>query len=236
MLSRLLFWDFDHTLARRRGGFSAAIQTVLAREEPSLVVGRDEISIHLQQGFPWHTPERPHPELGNSSVWWAALEPVFVQAIAAQGIVASRAQELSSLVREVYLSPEYWQLYEDALEILQDLQSNGWNQVLFSNHVPELPQLVRQLALEGLLDGVICSAEIGYEKPHPQSYTIAYQRFGPARRVCMVGDSMRCDVGPPLGLGWQAILVHWQERAAAPDKRAPQACRDLRQVGNLLLS
>jgi len=231
---RLLFWDFDHTLAWREGGFGSAILLVLEREEPQYAVSREQTSAHLREGFPWHTPEYPHPDLNNADIWWAALEPVFARAIAAQGIGDRRARELSSLVRQVYLSPECWSLYEDTLATLRHLRSAGWTQIVFSNHVPELPQLIEHLGLRQLLDGVLCSADIGYEKPHPQSYAIAWERYGPADRVCMVGDSLCCDVLPPLALGWQAIHVHWQERDPAPDSRAPLSCFSLNDVCGLL--
>ena len=225
-----MFWDFDHTLAWREGGWSKAVCDVLRREMPDLRVTREQISVHLQSGFPWHEPDQAHLELRNSDVWWAALKPVFVVAMAAQGVDQMRAMILATHVRDVYLSHESWRLYDDALETMRALHDAGWTQVLLSNHVPELPQLVSGLGLAPWLDGIVGSAETGYEKPNPKAYAIALERHGPADLTCMVGDSMRCDVLPPLSLGWQAILVHWQERGSVPDPRAPFACRELCDV------
>lgn len=63
MERQLLIWDFDGTLAYRQGGWSGALIDVLDRHEHGHSFSTDQVRPHLRQGFPWHDPEEPHPEL-----------------------------------------------------------------------------------------------------------------------------------------------------------------------------
>ena len=62
--ARLLIWDFDGTLGYRHGGaWSASMLEVLQRQLPGIGATADHFRPYLQTGFPWHHPERPHPEI-----------------------------------------------------------------------------------------------------------------------------------------------------------------------------
>ncbi len=78
---------------------------------------------------------------------------------------------------------------------------------LFSNHVPELPQIVSGLGLEGLIRHSISSAVIGYEKPHPEAFRIALALAGDPEEVWMVGDNFLADVNGAEAAGIPAVLV-----------------------------
>jgi hypothetical protein len=60
-MKNYLIWDFDGTLAYRLGGRPAALLEIIQREALPCKVTADQLRPHLQIGFPWHTPERPHP-------------------------------------------------------------------------------------------------------------------------------------------------------------------------------
>jgi putative hydrolase of the HAD superfamily len=79
--------------------------------------------------------------------------------------------------------------------------------VILSNHVPELPALVRDLGLAGLVDDVIGSAETGFEKPNPRMYAKGLARAGHPRTAWMVGDNPVADVEGARAAGLPAILV-----------------------------
>ncbi len=70
---RILMWDFDGTLASRDGMWTGTLVAVANRLLPERMVTKDDIRPFLQTGFPWHTPEHPHPHQ-SSDEWWAVLE------------------------------------------------------------------------------------------------------------------------------------------------------------------
>lgn len=54
--SRVIFWDFDGTLAYRPGEWRGCLIEVLDEYEPRHGITSEAIRPHLQEGFPWHRP------------------------------------------------------------------------------------------------------------------------------------------------------------------------------------
>jgi putative hydrolase of the HAD superfamily len=78
---------------------------------------------------------------------------------------------------------------------------------VLSNHVPELPGLIADLGLGSLVDDVLTSASIGYEKPHPEIFQHALRQSGHPTNAWMVGDSVTADIGGAELAGIPALLV-----------------------------
>ncbi len=206
---KLLLWDFDETLGYRHGGaWMASLYEVLQHEAPECPATMDELETFTRAGFPWHTPEVPHPHLDSADAWWAALEPVFVDAYLGVGLETKRAHAMARLVRPTYLDLAHWRLYEDAAPTLRALTGAGWTHVILSNHVPELATLVDGLGLSGVFACIFNSALTGYEKPHPEAYRIALRAFPDATARWMIGDSYRADVLGAAAVGIPSVLVH----------------------------
>jgi FMN phosphatase YigB (HAD superfamily) len=228
---RLLIWDFDGTLAHRRGetGWSILLAEALETEEPGHGHSADTFRPHLRDGFPWHTPEVAHPELCEPEAWWASVQPVIARAYEAAGYAPSRALELAAAARRLYVDPEVgWALFDDTLPALERLSRAGWTHAILSNHVPELRQIVGALGLDDVVELVSCSAETGYEKPHAQAYASVLDRLRPAE-AWMVGDNVVADVLGAEAVGLPAVLVR------RPDPRATRYADSLRGVETFLV-
>ena len=213
---RLLIWDFDGTLAHRRGetGWSILLAEALDAEEPGHGHSAETFRPHLREGFPWHRPEVAHPELCEPEAWWASVRPVLARAYEAAGYVPARALELAGAARRLYVDPAVgWALFDDTLPALERLSQAGWTHAILSNHVPELRQIVAGLGLDELVAVISCSAETGYEKPHPQAFASVVDRLRPAE-AWMVGDNVVADVLGAEAVGIPAVLVR------RPDPRA----------------
>jgi putative hydrolase of the HAD superfamily len=223
--TKLLIWDFDGTLAYRRGGmWAAALVEVIREADPGLPVTEAQLRPYLQSGFPWHSPHQPHPELASSDVWWRSLEPLFEWALQGVGLTPGRARQMALRVRDVYADPERWRLFDDVVPALESLSARGWAHALLSNHVPELRAIVRHLGLMPYLAGVFNSAETGYEKPHPAAYRSVLAAFGHPLKVWMIGDSYRVDIAGAGAVGVRGILVR------KPDARTEWFCPGLAPV------
>jgi HAD superfamily hydrolase (TIGR01549 family) len=228
--TRLLIWDFDGTLAHRRGetGWSILLAEALDAEEPGHPHSADTFRPHLREGFPWHRPETPHPELCEPEAWWASVRPVLGRAYEAAGYEPARALELAAAAQRLYVDPDVgWVLFDDTLPALERLSGAGWTHAILSNHVPELRQIVAALALDDNVALVSCSAETGYEKPHAKAFASVLDPLRPAE-VWMIGDNVVADVLGAEALGIPAVLVR------RPDPRAARYADSLAGVERFL--
>jgi putative hydrolase of the HAD superfamily len=205
---KLLAWDFDGTLAFREGMWSKALAEVACECLPGCEVNRSAFVPHLQAGFPWHNPELPHTHITSPEQWWEHLSPVIENALVkGAGISTEEARRLVPHVRTNYTDPSHWALFDDVLPCLTELTERGWNHVILSNHVPELPLLVNALGLAPHIAAVFNSATLGYEKPHPKSFGAVLASFQNPKAVWMVGDNYAVDVEGAQVAGLSAILV-----------------------------
>ena len=67
-------------------------------------------------------------------------------------------------------------IFDDTLPALDLLAEEGWNQVILSNHIPELPYLVAALGLSRYFTAIHTSGTTGFEKPHPRAYAAVLVR------------------------------------------------------------
>lgn len=222
-----LIWDFDGTLGYRTGGWSKACVDVLTHSGVASSVEIEDVRPHLQTGFPWQTPDNPHPEISTAAEWWEQLYPVFVSAFEALGVSRQQAQAVVAQVRQTYLDTD-WQVFDDTRHTLARLSDAGWRHCLLSNHVPELPMILDELALTPVFDDIYVSAEIGYEKPHPKAFEPVLSDVADDTVVWMIGDSYHADVAGANTVGLPAILV----RGTHPDAR--HCCDRLSDVPALL--
>jgi len=227
---RLVIWDFDGTLAHRRGetGWSILLAEALDAEEPGHGHSAEVFRPHLRDGFPWHRPEVAHPELCEPEAWWASVQPLLGRAYESAGYEPARALELADAARRLYVDPGVgWALFDDTLPALERLSHAGWMHAILSNHVPELRQLVTGLGLDDVVAFVSCSAETGYEKPHARAYASVLDQLHPAE-VWMAGDNVVADVLGAEAVGIPAVLVR------RPDPRAPRYADSLAGVERFL--
>lgn len=226
---RLLIWDFDGTLAHRRGetGWSLLLAEALDAEEPGHSHSAETFRPYLREGFPWHSPDVAHPELCEPEAWWASVRPVLARAYEACGYPPERAVELAAAAQRLYVDPAGWSLFDDTLPALERLSAQGWTHAILSNHVPELGRIVAGLGLDGLIARLSCSAETGYEKPHPRAFQALLEELDPDE-AWMVGDNVVADVLGAEALGIPAVLVR------RPDPRASRYADTLDGVARFL--
>jgi putative hydrolase of the HAD superfamily len=214
---RYLIWDFDGTLAHRPGGWSAALAAVAG---PG--ISAEQVRPFLQSGFPWHAHECAHLGLSPDE-WWEELIPLFTRALRGAGLPAEEARSLACNVRSEYLRPGAWQRFEDAVPALDQLSARGWQHLLLTNHVPELPSLLGLLGLSGRFEAIFNSAETGDEKPNPHAFrnvlnwilrgrrTGSLAEISPILQIWVIGDRLSSDVIGAQEAGLRAILVRQRE-------------------------
>jgi putative hydrolase of the HAD superfamily len=210
----LLIWDWDGTLGHHEGMFSGSMEAVLMRELPSSRLTGADFRPHLRSGFPWQNPEVTHPQITTAEQWWEALQPIFAKAYAAAGVDDATAARLAGQVRAEYLKPQRFKVYDDSGPTLEEMAKRGWAQVVLSNHVPELENVVTQLPLGKYLSRVFVSGCTGFEKPNPMAFRLVLDAMKGCSPVWMIGDSMKVDIEGAKEVGVPGILVRRYDPSA----------------------
>lgn len=106
-----------------------------------------------------------------------------------------------------YQRPEAWTLREGAREALGALRERGLRLAVLSNWDTRLPALLRAMALAPLFDAVLCSGELGVEKPDPRVFAAAARALGlPPGDIVHLGDDPIADQQGALNAGFGALL------------------------------
>ncbi|HEY9293227.1 MAG TPA: HAD-IA family hydrolase [Microlunatus sp.] len=223
---RVVFWDFDGTLARRDGMWAGALREALISVGPTTVTAA-ELRPGLRNGFPWHRPD-VIVEQPNADGWWQSLTPLFSSACLAAGVPEVTAAIAAGRVAQTYYRADAWELIDGARQALTETADLGYRNVILSNHGPQLPQLVTALGLDDLVDRVITSALVGAEKPNPAifEYALMITEAGPDR--WMVGDNPVADVAGAEAVGIRALLAD----GAYPDQRGMTVREAARQIAS----
>lgn len=206
-LKSTILWDFDGTLAYREGMWSGVLIKVLDDNLVSHGIKIEDIRPFLKECFPWHYPEKAHHHLSDSKKWWSNLEKNFIATYQCLGIDRRCAIKLAKLVRHMYIDPAGFTLYGDTVETLRYFYKKGWSNIILSNHVPELSEIVDGIGIGELIDHCITSARIGYEKPNKESFQIALEIANNPEEAWMVGDNRVADIEGAEAVGLKAILV-----------------------------
>ena len=206
-MDKLIFWDFQGTLAHGEYMFSKALYKVLCKYEPYTEVSIEDFKKISLVGFPWQQPQNEYMHLTSSDAWWNHAEDILIKGYMKLNVSEERAAIYSKEIRQALASGESFQLYEDTIEVLQYFMEKGYSNVILSNHIPELPKIVEELGLSPYILDCISSANVGYEKPNPKIYHYALKKHCGYKDIWMVGDSILADVRGPEYVGIKAVLV-----------------------------
>jgi putative hydrolase of the HAD superfamily len=225
MSGKLLIWDFDGTLAFRHGKWSGALVEVLDSVYPGHGFNSEHFRSYVQSGFPWHCWEQVNQPGLAPGLWWERLIPIFKYAyIGGANYADAEATRLAKLVRECYLNRARWELYDDVASTFSLLKESGYRQVVLSNHVPELNQLLDGLGIASSFEWVFNSAITGLEKPNPAAFFQVKAAYPEVKWFVMIGDSLRADVSGAEAVGIPAILVR------NPSGKTKRECSSLNEL------
>ena len=117
-------------------------------------------------------------------------------------------------VREAMLASLVFTAFPDAVPALEAVRARGARVVVVSNWDRSLGRALAQAGLDGLVDGVVSSAQVGRAKPAPEPFRAGLALAGvEAGAALFVGDSPDTDIAGARAAGIRAVLV---ARAEAP--------------------
>jgi putative hydrolase of the HAD superfamily len=120
-----------------------------------------------------------------------------------------------------------FEAYDDVVPALERWRAAGARLIVVSNWDISLHDVLRSTGLRPLLDGVVCSAEVGASKPARAPFDAALELAGVrSDRVVHIGDGLEEDVAGAQAAGIEAVLLH---RGAG----APEAPAGVRVIASL---
>jgi len=106
-----------------------------------------------------------------------------------------------------YELPAAWKVSPGAFPAIQKLRKHGVKTAVISDFDTRLRELVQSFGLDRAFDEIVCSAEVGAEKPDPKIFTTACERLGvEPHEVLHIGDSKRRDYNGARDYGFRALL------------------------------
>lgn len=179
-----------------------------------------ELSCHLGTG-----QERFSTHPGGVEGWWFR----FVDRVCEHLELGSPSVFSKKELFDRFAQADAWEVYEEAPEVLTELQKRGIRMIVLSNWDDRLPLLLERLELAPFFEAVIYSAAVGAEKPFAPIFEAALMYLGlPTGQVLHVGDRLREDVEGAQALGMQA--VHLDRNAGASEAGDVRVIEDLRAV------
>lgn len=212
-MNKVIFWDFQGTLAHNDWMVSKALFKVLCNHEVSTTITLEDFKSKPIIGFPWQNHEIEYLHLTNSKAWWNHAEKIFMRTYMDLNISSEKAVNYAKKVKEEFIKADEFILYEDTIETLSYFKDEGYRNIILSNHIPELLEIIKDLGLDEYIDICISSANVGYEKPNSKIFHYGLKIANYPREVWMVGDSFTADVQGGEGVGIKSILVRSEERS-----------------------
>lgn len=227
-MKKVIFWDFDGTLAYSDHLWSNSIYDALKIRMSDTTVTFEEIRYMTRGIYTWDTPFEDYSHITGER-WWQCLQNRLCEKLQAISVPPEIARSASLSIRQEILKPEKYHLYDDALIILEHCGRLGYQNYLLSNNYPELEDTAHKLGLAEWLDGCFVSALIGYDKPRREIFEYALAQTGHPGIRFMVGDNRTADVIGSGQAGMKTIFVH---NGDCPN--ADYSCSTLLEIKNIL--
>jgi putative hydrolase of the HAD superfamily len=162
-----------------------------------------------------------HPELDHDEEVWILFTERIIQGMGGVGDTYQCAVEMT----RAWERAEHFELFDDALPVLDELRGHGLKLALLSNTGRDLNEFVAHHGIE--VDAILTSRVHGKTKPHEAIFHALLGELGvEAAAAAMVGDDPKDDVEGAQSVGMRAWLVDRDGRF--PDH--PDRLTDLRAL------
>ena len=162
-----------------------------------------------------------HPELDHDEEIWVLFTERIIQGMGGVGDTYPCAAAMT----KAWERADHFELFDDALPVLDELRARGLKLGLLSNTGRDLDEFVAHHGIR--VDAILTSRLHGKTKPHETIFLAMLDRLGvPAAAAAMVGDDAEDDVEGARAVGMEAWLVDRDGRF--PDH--PHRLADLRML------
>ncbi len=148
-----------------------------------------------------------HPELDHDEEIWVLFTERIIRGMGGVGDTYKAAVEMEGR----WANSAHFELYDDALPVLDRLGEHGLLIGLLSNSSRDLHEFVAHHSLRA--DAVLTSHAHGKTKPHESIFRAMLDLLGVgADEAVMVGDTVDDDIEGARAVGMQAVLLDREGR------------------------
>jgi putative hydrolase of the HAD superfamily len=154
-----------------------------------------------------------HPELDHDEEIWVLFTQRIIEGMGGDGDTYGAAVEMEG----AWAHAHHFELYDDALVVLEALRERGLKIGLLSNSARDLDEFVAHHGLA--VDAVLTSRAHGKTKPHETIFRrmLELLQVAPSEAV-MVGDTIEDDIDGARAVGMKAVLVDREGRFPDRDR------------------
>jgi HAD superfamily hydrolase (TIGR01549 family) len=165
-----------------------------------------------------------HPELDHDEEIWIRFTQRIIEGMGGTGDTYAAAAEMEG----AWADAHHFELYDDALPVLDAVRTRGLRVGLLSNSARDLGAFVAHHRLT--VDAVLTSGVHGKTKPHETIFRRMLELLDVlAGDAVMVGDTVEDDVDGAVAVGMRAVLVDRERRH--PER---ESIGDLRALLNVI--
>ena len=214
---RAVVFDVDFTLARPGPDLGPDGYRVLGRRH-----GLDLDPARYEEARAAAFAEvKRHPELDHDEEIWILFTERIIQGMGGAGDTYGCAVAMT----RAWERAEHFELFDDALPVLDALRGHGLKLALLSNTGRDLDVFVAHHGIK--VDAILTSRVHGKTKPHETIFRRMLELLDVAPdEAVMVGDQVEDDVEGAIAIGMRAVLVDREGRYPDVDGRLD----DLREL------
>ncbi len=213
---RVIFFDAADTLFHVKGSVGE-VYLSLARKY-GVTADRDTIQQAFAKAFdaappPVFAVQDPQEIKSCERLWWFdVVHHVFYRAGMFEGF-----DEYFEEVFAYFSRPDAWELYEDTVSTLSELEALEIDLGIVSNFDSRLYEILIGLGIDRFFESVTISSFAGAAKPSPAIFQRALKKHGvTAREALHIGNSLRDDARAAAAAGLRGVLLDRHGREAIP--------------------
>jgi len=224
---KFLFLDAIHTLVELTPdvhGFFASIARAegLDPDPQALAQALDKGHATVRQRLAARNDFSIDPQ--RERLFWRSIDSGILRDIG----FGERAEEVADRVFSEFESGGHFRLLEETIPALERIRALEIPIGIVSNGTEGMDRWMRACPLAPLVEFILVSVVVGWEKPGPEIFRLALDRAGVEPREALhAGDSYEHDVLGASRAGIPAVLI------SPNDASRPLACPVLRHVGEL---
>jgi putative hydrolase of the HAD superfamily len=213
---RVIFFDAADTLFHVKGSVGE-VYLSLARKY-GVTADRDTIQQAFVKAFdavppPVFAVQDPQEIKSCERLWWFdVVHHVFYRVGMFDGF-----DEYFEEVFAYFSRPDAWELYDDTVSTLTQLEAREIELGIVSNFDSRLYEILAGLGIDRFFESVTISSFAGAAKPSPKIFQRALQKHGvTAREALHIGNNLRDDARAAAAAGLCGVLLDRHGREATP--------------------
>lgn len=204
---RAIFFDMDDTLLDTSGGLEEAWEVSCREHAPALGCDWDQVRQAIRREAMEFWRDEAAVEHWRVRLHEARVR-IIENALKAEGLDPSRAPAINERYMEEVR--QRWRLFDDALETLEWLRSDGYRLALLTNGPADMQrEKIARFDLEKHFDAIVIEGVFGHGKPHRRVFEHALAATGSEPgEAWHIGDNLYADIGGAKNAGLHAVWIH----------------------------